>query len=723
MATLVLSAAGQYLGGPIGRAIGATIGNYLDREVIFKPKGREGPRLTELAVQTSSYGAQIPRLFGSMRVAGSVIWSTDLIEHRSKESGKGKPTVTNYSYTASFAVALSARAVLSIGRIWADGKLLRGAAGDWKSGIGAFRLHSGDEDQAADPLIAAAEGAALAPAHRGLAYVVLEDLELAEFGNRIPALTFEVTADGGTVSAGAVLAEIAGGEIACVGESRELAGFSAYGASVRAVAETLAGADGGWFASAGDGLELLSGSGEAVTVSDSGARLQGRPGARRTRSIAAADSAPRVVSLTHYDPSRDYQIGVQRAARPGAGSQEARLELPAAIDAGTAKTIAEAALTRMDAERERRSVALGWDALSVRPGERVRIAGVPGLWRVDRWGFEAMVVTLDCVALAPGTMAAEASGGRVLPAPDVPLGETILHAFELMPLDGSLAATPRLAIAAAGTVPGWRRAALLTSLDGGVRWTPAGATALPAVIGSVLAPPGVAPVGLVDLANRIEVELAHGGMRLSDADAAALDSGANLAMVGEELLQFAIAEPLGANRWRLSGLWRGRRGTEAAIGTQMAGDRFVLIEAEALAGLEVPLEAVGGTVSVLGEGPGDAVAVEADAAISGCSVVSPSPVHLRATRDAYGGAAITWVRRSRSGWRWIDGVDAPLGEESERYRVTIAASGGSERVVETVAAELMLGAEEVAGGAQVIVRQIGSHGLSSPATITLEATE
>ena len=414
---------------------------------------------------------------------------------------------------------------------------------------------------------------------------------------------------------------------------------------------------------------------------------------------------------------------MQRAARPGAGSQEARVELPAAIDAGTAKTIAEEALARMDAERERRSVALGWDALGVRPGARVTIEGVPGLWRVDRWALEAMVVTLDCVALAPGTMAAEASGGRVLPAPDVPLGATILHVFELMPLDGSLASTPRLAIAAAGTEPGWRRAALLTSLDGGARWAAAGATALPAVIGSIVEAPGTGPAGLADWANHIDVELAHAAMTLSDADAILLDSGANLAMAGDELIQFAIAEPLGANRWRLSGLWRGRRGTEAAIGLAVTGDRFVLIEAEALAGVELPLEALGGTASVLAQGPGDAVGVETDSAISGCSVVPPSPVHLRATRNEGGGADLVWVRRSRSGWRWIDGVDAPLGEESERYRVTIAPVGGSVRSVETVAPAAALSAEDLADGVSVTVRQIGAHGLSPPASITLEAAE
>src|SRR3546814_5037568 len=34
-------------------------------------------------------------------------------------------------------------------------------------------------------------------AHRGLAYVVFEDLQLAEYANRIPNLTFEVAAEAG----------------------------------------------------------------------------------------------------------------------------------------------------------------------------------------------------------------------------------------------------------------------------------------------------------------------------------------------------------------------------------------------------------------------------------------------------------------------------------------------------------------------------------------------
>src|SRR5687768_6144543 len=133
MATVVLTVAGTLIGGPVGGAIGGMVGNVIDREILFRPKGREGPRLQELRVQTSSYGTQIPRIFGTMRVAGSVIWATDLQEHRSTQGSKGRPDTTSYAYSASFAVALSGRPIREVRRIWAEGKLLRGAAGDLKS--------------------------------------------------------------------------------------------------------------------------------------------------------------------------------------------------------------------------------------------------------------------------------------------------------------------------------------------------------------------------------------------------------------------------------------------------------------------------------------------------------------------------------------------------------------------------------------------------------------
>lgn len=717
MATVVLMAAGSMIAGPLGGAIGALAGNAIDREVL-KPKGREGPRLTELRVQTSSYGTQIPKVFGTMRVAGSVIWATDLIEHRNTQSGgKGRPGTTSYSYTASFAVALSARPIQGVGRIWADGKLLRGAAGDFKARTG-FRLHLGSEDQAPDSLIAALEGAGLAPAHRGIAYAVFEDLELGDFGNRIPSLSFEVIGDAGPQAAGAIARALGGAVLEAPEATVPLAGFAASGATIRAAIETLAGAAGGWFRADAGKLVLLRGDGAALALEDAGAGEAQRAHGRR--DIAAADAAPRTLTLAYYEPARDYQAGVQRAVAPGAGVREARMELAAAIDAASAKGIAEAALARLDVERERRTLALPWRSLAVRPGERVTIAGAPGVWRIDQWRLEGMVVLLECVAVAPGAPVAGASGGRVLPAPDLPLGETRVHAFELPPL-GAPASAPRLAIAAGGTGPGWRSAGLLVSSDDGATWSAAGTTAMPAVLGHVVTPPGHAPSQLEDRRNLLVVELANGAMLLHDADQGALAAGANLAMAGDELLQFARAVPLGGRQWALSGLWRGRRGTEAAIGTQSAGDRFVLLDAEAMVTLDLPAEALGKTIQVLAQGVADVEPGAAEALLTGISVVPPSPVHLRVAALPGGGAEIAWTRRSRGGWDWIDGVDAPLAEESERYQVAIASSEGGDRVALTDAPRLVLTAEERAAAVAISVRQIGAHGLSPPATLPLSS--
>ena len=81
-------------------------------------------------------------------------------------------------------------------RIWADGKLLydkSGASPEVAKGGLRFRFHTGNETQLPDPLIEAHVGDGRAPAHRGLCYLVFEDLPLADFGNRIPNLTAEIT--------------------------------------------------------------------------------------------------------------------------------------------------------------------------------------------------------------------------------------------------------------------------------------------------------------------------------------------------------------------------------------------------------------------------------------------------------------------------------------------------------------------------------------------------
>ncbi|HST35843.1 MAG TPA: phage tail protein [Allosphingosinicella sp.] len=714
MATLILSAAGQILFGPVGGAIGSVAGQYIDQTILFAPKARQGPRLGELSVQTSSYGSTIPKLFGTMRVAGTVIWATDLAEHRSTSGGgKGRPKTVNYSYSASFAVAISARPVLGIGRIWADGKLLRGAAGDMKS-AGIVRLHTGGENQAVDPLIAAAEGIGLAPAYRGTAYAVFEDLQLEDFGNRIPSLTFEVTADAGEVTIGTIAETLGDGAIAA-GETPALAGYAAAGDSVRGAIEALAEVVPLSLADNGTSLRLTA-TGEApvavAAAEESGEREVVRRG---------AGQVPGEVSIAYYEIERDFQAGLQRAVRGDGARGALPLALPAALAAGAAKALAEHRLAALWAGRTTAKLQLGWRRAPVRPGDRLAIEGEAGAWRVTRWTLGPMHVSLELVRAGGAPPDLEASPGRPVSQPDLPHGPTLLRLYDL-PLGDGTGGKPWITVLAAGEEPGWRRAALSASFDGGASWQAVGGTAAPAVLGAAIDVLGPAGSALLDREHRVEVALA-GDAWLESRDDDALAAGANLAVLGEELIQFGAAEPLGDGHFLLSRLLRGRRGTEWAAALHAVGEDFALVDAAAMVAIEAP--ALGGEARVLANGIGDDLeGVAAAIAVEGAALRPPGPVHLHAVTTETGDILLSWVRRSRQGWTWADGGDAPLGEEREAYRATFSGPGFA-RIIESDGPSCAYSAEaQAADGAvrpiQAAVVQSGTFAASRPAFLTID---
>ena len=200
MATLLLSAAGAALGAGfggtilglsgavIGRAVGATLGRIIDQRIMGAgSQAVETGRVDRFRLMGASEGAAIPLVWGRTRVAGQVIWSTAFQENVTTRGGKGapQPKVREYGYTVSVAIALCEGEITRVGRMWADGQEIE------KDQL-ALRVYTGNETQMPDPKIAAVEGSANAPAYRGTAYVVIEDIDLSRFGNRVPQFNFEV---------------------------------------------------------------------------------------------------------------------------------------------------------------------------------------------------------------------------------------------------------------------------------------------------------------------------------------------------------------------------------------------------------------------------------------------------------------------------------------------------------------------------------------------------
>lgn len=208
-ASTLLPSLGWTLGGMVGQAIqGPT-----------ELPAVSGPTLTDTKVQSASYGKTIPIGYGHPRVAGQLIWSTDLIQTANVQqvnSGGGKgggggttQTQVTYTYSASFAIAImdtNGTPIIGLRRIWANGRLIYNVSDDASSDTlmassDAYTLYPGSLTQNPDPLMESVKGVGNVPAYRGVAYVVFNNMQLATYSNRIPNFEFEIVTEGfGTVS-------------------------------------------------------------------------------------------------------------------------------------------------------------------------------------------------------------------------------------------------------------------------------------------------------------------------------------------------------------------------------------------------------------------------------------------------------------------------------------------------------------------------------------------
>ena len=202
MATILLAAAGAAIGGSVGgtvaglstavlgRAVGATLGRVIDQSLLGAGADPvETGKVDRFRLTNATVGQPVTQVYGRMRVGGQVIWASDFQESATTTGGgKGMPKApktTRYSYSVSLAIAICEGEIERVARIWADGEEI--AREDLN-----MRVYTGTMDQLPDPVMEAIEGAGQVPAYRGTAYVVMEDLQLEGFGNRVPQFSFEV---------------------------------------------------------------------------------------------------------------------------------------------------------------------------------------------------------------------------------------------------------------------------------------------------------------------------------------------------------------------------------------------------------------------------------------------------------------------------------------------------------------------------------------------------
>jgi hypothetical protein len=205
---------GFYSGGPAGAVTGAMWGFSIGSMVggisgqIFWPERADlnfgpPPQPHETRLQFSSWGMAIPIQYGSGRMAGNIIYMSDITEtiERSRHRQDG---VRYYemvrTYTATFAIAFcGAPATGWVNRIWVNNKIFvdytAGNPGNLDTSItrsvGFFSIRMGYETQTYDTDIAAIIGAAETPAYRGICYITFVDFPIGEFSG-VPNIEIEI---------------------------------------------------------------------------------------------------------------------------------------------------------------------------------------------------------------------------------------------------------------------------------------------------------------------------------------------------------------------------------------------------------------------------------------------------------------------------------------------------------------------------------------------------
>ncbi len=666
MASVLFSTVGQAIGGPLGAGVGAALGASVDSR-LFRRRARGAE---DGFASRSAYGEIVPRVFGRARVGGLLIWALAPGEGSGKGQGR-RPQST------SFAMALSRGPVAALGRIWADGGLVRNAEGTFLTNM-RMRLHSVGEEQP-DPMILAAEGEGAAPAYSNLSYVVCEDFDLGPFGNRIPSLSFEILADDGQATQW--LAEMAAPRGASVEGFSPVAAIGGYSALYDPVADdiaTLLAAAGGRIARR-DGRPAVI-SEPRLAILPAGEHVQ-EPTDPESESLVFHSERPTGVSLSFQDSDRDFQLGWQQERRVGRGPMLST-SWPISATAKAARAIAVRLLQEGEFGSETVRITLPIRFLTLCVGDVMQL-DEDADWLVVRREIRGLSLQLEGRRIPRNGRVTDldTDSGRILEGPDQPIPPSVAMTVE-SPVSVQSGSGAGLMILSSGRA-GWRGASV--SLVQAGDEISVGAASQPLPFGILVEALGPAPATIWDERSHVLLDVSAGnGLFLGRSKPDVLDGGGLFAL-GQELVQYSRAELLEPDLMRLSGLLRGRFGTRP-IGSA-AGAIAMAVPRTPDGWLRLQPDMTGRELSFLVAGRGDPVGgLVVNHSVQGAGHAPLAPVHLSFRRTGDGTVTFSWIARDRNNWSW---EQTALGD-AQRYVLHYQSDAGQLVMIDASASGVRL---------------------------------
>lgn len=629
---------------------------------------QDGPKLKNLQAASGDYGIAMPRLYGeAVRATGIFIAQAPIKETKHKIEdyseltgaltgaslgfmiggpvgagigaivgglfGSAMPNQYYYTYSNTFALMLADRTnddpIEAVSKMWANGKVIyKGTEPVLSTTLDGTQLvkkkygknkhfksltvYGGGAVQTADPILDSKVGAQ--PAYRDIAYIVIEDLQLAPFGNSVPPIEALVVAKTGQTLAGftEAVCGAAGVDHELNMSSTALADYTLKGYAI--TSETSC-----WDAikpllpvyrvdvsEVGGQLQFYKrglGMRATIPLTDMAAHVYGdeRPDIIRYSRSTDID-LPKETSFTFVDPARDYQANTASSKRSeGDARSNIAINIPLTLTASEGATAA--ATIHWDAWLGRTAGIFNltdqWIGISPGVAYGIDVAGDVLPFRVTRRirganGIIEVETVSDESVMFQGTT--EATSGEDEPDDEsTEFPETRVVLMDMPILQDAHDDYGFYAIMGA-TDDSWARGRIEASGNAGSSYGTLLDWPSSAIMGDVT---GTLAAGTttglddtLDTTSVLTVELLHEGMQLESATDAALDAFGNFAFVGKdglgEYIQYKTATYITGNTWELTDLRRGRRGTDHAISTHASGEAFVLLGGEGVFRIPYP---------------------------------------------------------------------------------------------------------------------------------------
>ena len=319
---------------------------------------------------------------------------------------------------------------------------------------------------------------------------------------------------------------------------------------------------------------------KTLTDADIGYDKNPVPPARYTAKRFQGIDLPRSVTLTYYAEDTDYNTMTQNSQLfTFQDGQDVTLSVPVVMTHAKAKQVTEISLIQSHVERMQYKFTVNYNNIDLEPGDvvetpmgAIRISKIneldEGLLEID--GVDASVAE-----------AVQASDLEVAVPPASTNIPVILGYSQGLFIDptniNDADANIRIYCAVHGYDRyGWPGAQIWVSEDNGATYSIKSSTSAESTVGMVATPVASHSYLTWDETTTISVTLKTNSLS-SKSDLAVLN-GENWCQIGSEIIGFKNAVLTGPKTYTLSGLLRGRQGTEWAIDGHVANELFVLLD-------------------------------------------------------------------------------------------------------------------------------------------------